>query len=302
VFPYIFPVVLTFYSEASALINYIAQKEGGHHKLKGKKIVTLYHDSAYGRETLEPFKLLAKKYGFQDIQIPFADPGNEQSAQWRQIRQAKPDWVFIRTWGVSTPVAIRTAQRFGIPAHRIIGDVWASSEGDVIPAGDAAKGYLALTPYPGGTDFEIHKRLKKHIIDTGKSDLRDLKLFGSVYYNSGLIDAVLAVEAIRTAQAKFGKRPITGVEGQWGLEHLNIDNARLKQNHFHGLLQPLKLSCADHEGGGAVKVQQWDGQKWKQVSDWIQAERDLLWPLIKARSAAYAKEKGITPRDCAKEQ
>lgn len=301
VFPYIFPLVLTFYSEASALINYIAQQEGGLDKLKGKKIVTLYHDSAYGRETIEPLKLLSKKYGFEDIQIPFADPGNEQSAQWRQIRQVKPDWIFIRTWGVSTPVAIRTAQRFGIPANRIIGDVWASSEEDVIPAGDAAKGYLALTPYPAGTGFEIHKRLKKHIIDTGKSDLRDIQKFGSVYYNSGLIDAVISTELVRSAQAKFGKRPITGPEGQWGLEHLNLEDARLKANGFHGLLQPLKLSCSDHEGGGAVKVQQWDGKQWKVVSNWIQADRELLRPLIQTKSAAYAKEKGITPRDCSKE-
>ncbi|AOY99640.1 ABC transporter permease [Cupriavidus sp. USMAHM13] len=296
VFPYIFPVVLTFYSEASALVNFIAQQEGGHDKLKGKKIVTLYHDSAYGRETIEPLRLLSGKYGFQDIQIPFADPGNEQSAQWRQIRQIQPDWVFIRTWGVSTPVAIRTAQRFGIPANRIVGDVWASSEEDVIPAGDAAKGYLALTPYPAGTDFEIHRRLKQYIIDKGKSDLRDTRKFGSVYYNSGLIDAVISVELVRKAQEKFGKRPVTGEEGQWGLENLNIDNARLKANGFHGLLQPLRLSPRDHEGGGAVKVQQWDGKKWNQVSDWIQADRELLWPLIKAKSAAYAKEKGITPR------
>jgi branched-chain amino acid transport system substrate-binding protein len=80
VFPYNFPVMLTFYSEASTLVNYIAQREGGFDKLKGKKIATVYHDSAYGRETLGPLKLLAEKYGFENIQIPVADPGNEQSA------------------------------------------------------------------------------------------------------------------------------------------------------------------------------------------------------------------------------
>lgn len=301
VFPYIFPVVLTFHSEASAVVNYIAGKEGGLDKLKGKKIVTLYHDSAYGRETIEPLRLLAQKYGFENIQIPFADPGNEQSAQWRQIRQIKPDWVFLRTWGVSSPVALRTAERFGFPANRIIGDVWASSEEDVRPAGNAARGYLALTPYPAGANFDIHRRLKKSVVDAGKSDLRDTKNFGSVYYNSGLADAIIEVEAIRAAQAKFGKRPITGEEGQWGLEHLNLDDARLKANGAYGLLQNLKLSCGDHEGGGAVKVQQWDGEKWNVVSDWVHADRKLLWPAIKAKSAAYAREKGITPRQCGKE-
>ena len=301
VFPYNFPVMLTFYSEASVVINYIAQREGGLDKLKGKKIATVYHDSAYGRETQGPLALLAEKYGFENIQIPVADPGNEQSAQWRQVRQAKPDWVFLRTWGVSTPVAIKTAARFGFPVDRIIGDIWASSDEDVLPASEAGKGYLALTPYPGGPDYEIHKRIKAHILDKGKSDLKDLKSFGSVYYNSGLVNAAIAVEAIRAAHKKFGNRPLNGDEGRWGLEHLNIDDARLKEIGFHGLMQPLKLSCSDHEGGGAARVQQWDGVRWKLITDWVQADRKTLRPLIDAKSTSYAKDKGVSPRDCARE-
>ena len=302
VFPYNFPAMLTFYSEASVVVNYIAQREGGFDKLKGKKIATVYHDSAYGRETQGTLELLAKKYGFENIQIPVADPGNEQSAQWRQVRQAKPDWVFLRTWGVSTPVAVKTAARFGFPVDRIIGDIWASSDEDVLPAGDAGKGYLALTPYPGGANFDIHQRIKQHILDKGKSDLKDRKSFGSVYYNSGLINAAIAVEAIRTGQKKFGNRPLNGDEGRWGLEHLNLDDARLKQIGFLGLMQPLKLSCTDHEGGGSAKVQQWDGKKWNLITDWVQADRKTLRPLIDAKSAAYAKEKILTPRNCSKDQ
>ncbi|MNI48529.1 hypothetical protein D3C73_1030970 [compost metagenome] len=180
----------------------------------------------------------------------------------------------------------------------IVGDIWASSSEDVLPAGAAAKGYLALTPYPAGTDFEIHKRLKQYILDKGKSDLKDLKNFGSVYYNSGLVNAAVAVEAIRTAQGKFGKRPLNGEEGRWGLEHLNIDDARLKDMGYYGLMQNLKLSCKDHEGGGSARVQQWDGANWTLISDWIPADRALLRPLIDEKSAAFAKEKGLTPRTC----
>lgn len=172
----------------------------------------------------------------------------------------------------------------------------------MIPAGDAAKGYLALTPYPSGTDFEIHKRLKQYILDAGKSDLKDKKNFGSVYYNSGLVNAAIAVEAIRTGQSKFGKRPLNGVEGRWGLEHLKIDDARLKDMGYLGLMQNLVLSCDDHEGGGSARVQQWDGSRWTLVSDWIAADRTLLRPLIDEKSAAFAKEKNITPRDCSRDE
>jgi hypothetical protein len=106
------------------------------------------------------------------------------------------------------------------------------------------------------------------------------------------------VEAIRTAQGKFGKRPLNGEEGRWGLEHLNIDDARLKDMGYLGLMQNLKLSCRDHEGGGSARVQQWDGANWTLISDWIAADRALLRPLIDEKSAAFAKEKGLNPRTC----
>lgn len=76
VFPYNFPVMLTFYSEASVVINYIAQREGGFEKLKAKKIATVYHhDSAYGAGTQGTLELLAKKYGFGGTSDPGRRPG-----------------------------------------------------------------------------------------------------------------------------------------------------------------------------------------------------------------------------------
>jgi len=297
VFPYSFPVGLSFYSEASTVINYIAQQAGGKEKLKGLKIATVYHDSPYGKETFAPLELLAKTYGFENIQIPVPHPGNDQSAQWARIRKLKPDWVFLRGWGVMTPVAIKTAAKTGFPVDHIIGGIWSSSEEDVRPAGPVGKGYLAVTTYPAGTNFPIHELIRKNVIEKGKSNLQDPKSFGSVYYNSGITEAVILVEAIRTAQAKYGHRPINGEEAQWALEHLNIDEKRVEELGLTGLFQPLKLSIKDHEGGGSARVIQWDGSKWNTVSDWIKSDRELLFPLIYEKSAAYAKEKGITPRD-----
>ena len=73
------------------------------------------------------------------------------------------------------------------------------------------------------------------------------------------MNGILNVEADPGGAGKFGKRPLTGEEVRWGLEHLNLDAARIKALGALGLVQPLKLSCADHEGGGAAKFQQWDG-------------------------------------------
>jgi branched-chain amino acid transport system substrate-binding protein len=301
VFPYIFPLQLNPYSEIAAITTYLEQREGGPGKLAGKKIVTLYHGSPYGKETIPILDLYAKKYGFQITHLEVPHPGNEQQSQWLTIRRIKPDWVILRGWGVMNPVAIKTAAKTGFPADHIIGNIWSNAEEDVRPAGPVGKGYIAITTHPSGTGFPVLKDIEKYVVKAGKGNLEDQARFGSVYYNLGVVNGILNVEAVRTAQAKFGKRPLTGEEVRWGFENLNIDDHRLEQLGALGLLQRIKLSCSDHEGGGAVKFQQWDGAKWNVISDWVHPDRALLRPIIEASAAKYAKEKGIKPRDCSQE-
>ncbi|WP_053156975.1 ABC transporter substrate-binding protein [Pseudomonas sp. Pf153] len=301
VFPYVFPLQLNPYSEVSAIINYIGQRAGGLEKLKGQKIVTLYHGSPYGKETNEVLQTLADKYGFTLTLLEVPHPGNEQQSQWLNIRREKPDWVILRGWGVMNPVALKTAQKVGFPADHIIGNIWSNSEDDAAPAGAAAKGFIAITTHPSGTDFPVLQGIKQQVVDAGKGDLADPKRFGTVYYNLGVVNGILNVEAVRIAQQKFGKQPLTGEQVRWGFEHLKLEDARLKELGALGLVQPLQLSCSDHEGGGAVRFQQWDGTQWKLISDWVQADRALLRPIIEASSHQYAREKGIVPRDCTRE-
>lgn len=301
VFPYIFPLQLNPYSEVSAIINYIGTQSGGLDKLKGKKIVTLYHGSPYGKETNPILELLAKKYGFELTLLEVPHPGNEQQSQWLNIRRTKPDWVILRGWGVMNPVALKTAQKTGFPVNHIIGNIWSNSEDDAAPAGKAAKGFISITTHPSGTQFSVLQDIEKYVIKEGKGNLEDPKRFGTVYYNLGVVNGILNVEAVKVAQEKFGKRPLTGEEVRWGFENIRLDDKRLQQLGALGLVQPLKLSCTDHEGGGAVRFQQWDGGKWNVISDWVLADRALLRPIIEESSHQYAKEKGITPRDCSKE-
>ncbi|MGZ3438911.1 MAG: ABC transporter substrate-binding protein [Polyangia bacterium] len=302
VFPYIFPLQLNPYSEIAAIITWIGERSGGVDKLKGKKIVTLYHGSPYGKETIPILDLYAKKYGFEITHLEVPHPGNEQQSQWLTIRRIKPDWVILRGWGVMNPVAIKTAAKTGFAVDHIIGNIWSNAEEDVRPAGPVGKGYIAITTGPSGTNFPVLKDIDKHVVKAGKGNLEDPKRFGSIYYNLGVENGILNVEAVRTAQAKFGKRPLTGEEVRWGFENLNIDERRLKELGASGLLQQIKLSCSDHEGGGAVRFQQWDGQKWVTISDWVHPDRALLRPIIEASAKKYAAEKGIKPRNCSAEQ
>jgi branched-chain amino acid transport system substrate-binding protein len=301
VFPYIFPLQLNPYSEVSAIVNYLGQKAGGVEHLRGKKVVTLYHGSPYGKETIPVLDTLAKKYGFEVKHIEVPHPGNEQQSQWLEIKRYHPEWVILRGWGVMNPVAIKTAAKTGFPVDHIIGNIWSNSEEDVSPAGSVGNGYVSITTHPAGRDFPVLKAIDQYVLSRGKGNMEDPKRVGSVYYNLGVINGILNVEAVRKAQSKFGQKPLTGEQVRWGFENLAIDDARLKELGALGLLQQIKLSCEDHEGGGRVRFQQWDGAKWQLVSDWVAADRTLLRPIIEASAAKYAAEKGISIRDCAAE-
>ena len=205
--------------------------------------------------------------------------------------------MFLRGWGVMTPVAIKTAARVGFPADHIIGDIWSGSEEDVRPAGAAANGYLAVSRFPSGADFKISQILKKEVIDAGKGDLKDQSKFGSVYYNAGVVCSILYVEALRTGHKKFGNRPLTPQEGQWALEHLDITPARIDELGATGLLSPLKVTPTDHEGDSSSKIVQWDGKEWQVKTDWLTGDRALFHDAIYEKAAAYAKEKNLPPRD-----
>jgi branched-chain amino acid transport system substrate-binding protein len=299
VFPHVFPLLLNPYSETSGIINYLASKEGGLDKLKDKKIVVLYHGSPYGKETIPIYELLAKKYGFTVQQIEVPHPGNEQQSQWLTIRRAKPDFVVLRGWGVMNPVALKTAQKVGFPAAKIVGNVWSNSEEDVIPAGDAAIGYTAITTQASGAEYPVVKEIIKAVYDEGKGNLEDKKRIGSVYHNLGIVNCILNVEAIRIAQEKFGKRTLTGDEVRWGFEHLKLDEAKVEALGAKGLFHSINVTWDNHEGDGYVTFQQWDGKKWNVVSDWIAPDWKLLRPIIEKSAEAYAKEKGIKLRTAA---
>jgi branched-chain amino acid transport system substrate-binding protein len=120
-------------------------------------------------------------------------------------------------------------------------------------------------------------------------------------YNRGLIGAMLGVEGIRKAQEKFGKKPLTGEQVRWGLEHLDLDTARIKDLGFEGMMMPVKTSCVDHEGARTARIAQWDGGAWKVISDWYTADETVTEPIVREMAAKYAAEKGINPRDCSKE-
>ncbi len=299
VFPYVYTAPITYWAGADVMVQYAKEQEGG--SLEGKKIALVYHDSAYGKEPITTLERLAKLEGYELSLFPVAHPGLEQKATWLRIgRQIKPDYVFMWGWGVMNSTAVKEAASVGFPMDKFIGIWWSGAEADVIPVKDAAKGYKSLNITGVGTDAPIiQDMLKMHDEGEGIGDKANV---GSVLYNRAVVNGFIVTEAVRTAQGKFGQRPLKGEEVQWGFDHLVITADRIKEAGMEGLMSPVDITCANHEGGGAAIVQQWDGKKWVAITGFLDPNRKALWPEYEASADQYAKENGITPRNCDQNQ
>ena len=302
-FPWVFNFPTNYWSQASAVIRYIGTQEGGLEKLKGKKIAHIYHNSPYGKEANPTLETLRDKYGF-DLKLLAVDhPGQDQKSTWLQIRQYRPDWIFMSGWGVMNQVAVKEAASIEYKMDRFIGNWWSASNADVVPAGDGAKGYKGATFHAPGTNFPVFQDIVKHVYDKGKGAYgSDRSRIGEVLYNRFVINAMLNTEAIRTAMTKFGNKPLTGEQVRWGFENLNLTEKRLDDLGMKGLLRPLKVTCENHEGNGVAAVQQWDGKQWKIVSDWIEPMREVVRPKLEAAAVEEGTKLGYTMRDCSKEK
>jgi branched-chain amino acid transport system substrate-binding protein len=301
-FPWVFNLPMTYWSQASAFIKYVGAQEGGLDKLKGKKIIHIFHNSPYGKEANPTLEDLSKKYQFELTLLPVDTPGQEQKATWLQVRRINPDWIYISGWGVMNQVAVKEAAAHGMKMDHVVGNWWTGTEGDVVPAGDSAKGYKSMTFHAPGASFKVHDDIMKFVHGKGKGS-GPKEGVGEVLYNRAVINGMLDLEAIRTAMLKFGtKGAPTAEQVRWGMENLNLTEQRIEQLGMKGLLRPMRVTCENHEGNGMALVQQWDGKKWNVVSDWIEPMRDVVRPKLEAAAVEEGKKLQYTQRDCSKEK
>jgi branched-chain amino acid transport system substrate-binding protein len=299
VFKYNFPLNGMYWTAADMLIQHLAKKEGGFDKLKGKKIALVYHDSPFGKEPIALLQERAKMHGYELTLLPVTHPGVEQKATWLQIRQQRPDYVLLWGWGVMNSTSIKEAVATGYPREKMYGVWWSGAEPDVRPAGDGAKGYNALVFQSPAGRGKVHQDVFKYLHDKGQGTGPKDEV-GEVLYNRGLAAAMLSVEGVKRAQLKYGKKPLKGEEVQWGLENLALDDKALAALGFTGFMAPTSTSCADHMGASQSYLHTWDGTKWNKSSDVYTADMQIIKPLVVASAKAYATEKKVEARDCAK--
>lgn len=301
VWPWVFNAAGQYWAQIAVKLNFIAQQEGGVENLRGKTIVHLHIDTAYGREPLPAMRQIAKDWGFRLVEIAVAPPGLEQQSMWLQIRRERADWVTF--WGAGSGMnstAITTAARVGFPRNRMVYVTFGGAEEDMIPAGEAAVGtYVSANAVPG--KHPLIEDMEKVLYDAGVGNLQNRNRIGTAYYNRGVGAAVMWIEALKNAQEIHGKvgQTVNGPEFRDGYEALDITPEKLAELGIAEMLSPFRMSCAKHDGAEMWRMMQWNGQSFDIVSDWIpMPDPAFIRGLIEESASKYAVEHNMPVREC----
>ena len=278
-FPYIFPLAASYWSQGAAAMKFVLddwQKTGK--QPKDLKLAYIFYDNPAGREPIPTLERLAKQERFQLRTFAVPPPGLEMSAAALDIaRRYRADWVIAHLFGRSPSVSIKELNKVGYPLNRVISLVWGAAEVDIDAAGwDIAQGYLGMQFAGVGQDFPVIQEIIKMYQEEGQAPPEALQKV-SVYYNRGVFNAALMVEAVRLALEKFGE-PITGEKVRQGFESI-------KDFTLGGVVPPMAVTDEDHEGGGWVRIYQVKDRKWVPVTDWFTGYREVVWELVKEAAA-----------------
>ncbi|TVQ55410.1 MAG: ABC transporter permease [Rhodobacteraceae bacterium] len=302
VWPWVFNAASHYWDQIAMKLAFMAEQEGGVENMRGKKVVHLHIDSAFGREPLPAMRAIAEEWGLNLVEIAIPSPGLEQQSQWLQIRRERPDWVTFYCAGSGMcSTGMTAAARVNFPRDRMIYVTFGGAEEDMVPAGDAGVGTYVVANAVPGRDFPLVQEIERVVYGAGRGNLSNPERVGTVYWNRGVGAAVAWIEALRNAQEMFDKvgQPVTGAEFRDGYEALDMNAARLEELGVAEMIAPYRMTCAEHGGARKFRMMQWDGTQFQVVSDWMGPnDPDMISEMIRESAARFAEENGITPREC----
>jgi branched-chain amino acid transport system substrate-binding protein len=152
---------------------------------------------------------------------------------------------------------------------KVLAPVWASGEHDIMGAGGwaVAEGYYTMSFAGVGDDYPVRHEIRAMLKTQGREPSKAMD--DTVMYNRGLLWAAVHVEATRNAIKSNGGRQPTGEDVKKGFE-------QIQDFGLGGLVPPLKVTAADHEGGGWVQVFQVKGGKFVKQTEWFRGYPELV--------------------------
>jgi branched-chain amino acid transport system substrate-binding protein len=265
-FPYIFPMAASYWSQGAAAMHFVKDRGAK----KGSKIAYIYYDNAAGQEPLPIFREICQLEGYKCREFAIPPPGVEMAASVLDItRRFRADYVVSHLFGKAPAISMKEFRKNGYDLNKIISLVWGAGENDMVAAGCQDKqtdGYLAMHFAGVGREFPVIQDIIKTVYQDQGKEVPEI--VGTVYYNRGVFNAAVMVEAVRNAVKSEGM-PMTGEKVKLGFE-------QIKDFTLGGFLPPLHVTAQDHEGGGWVQVYETKGCDLVKHTDWFQGYRDIV--------------------------
>jgi branched-chain amino acid transport system substrate-binding protein len=276
VFPTIFPLSATPWSQAADIVKYIDDEEK--ELINKRRIAMVAIDNDLGHEVEPLLRELAKRLRFTFDAFYYPAPGTDQAAAWKQAARFKPDWTLIWGAGIGQGYSIREAAAVGIRLDHLVSNVsLEEGELDIIGAEKAA-GVLRFEGVASGSAVSVIADIRKEVIAAGHG-AGSPEIVGRTYYNAGVAGMALFAEAARLALHSQGE-PLTAAKLKLGFEQLHDYTA-------DDLLPATTITARDHQGGGRGRIVQWDGKKWNERRHWFGAYQDIVWNLIGQASSKF---------------
>lgn len=293
VLPWAFAPPATVWDSLSVALAYVGQG-GSEDSPQGRSLAYVHRDSPAGREPEPVLRALAAEAGlaFRAYALPDGASAEENTAPWRAVRAADPDYVILDATAGLSGTPLRDAAAAGLPLNRVVVVGWTGEDDLLRPGAGArdltAKGLRTVTWHAPGDSFPAFDQIDLLVIDAGLSRTPKEENPGPLY-NRGVYAGVILAEGIRNGQRLAGRREIDGPEMRRGLEAINLDPVRWKELGLVGFARRIRLTCADHSGRRPLTLQEWTGARWVQVGDDIPPPRERLTPHLDAAVAALAE-------------
>ena len=247
--PYNFLTAASYSDQARSALKWIKDNHSG----GDPTVALLYNDTAFGKSPIQDAKDFAKEIGIEVVDEQVVDlSALDATSQLLNMEKKNPDYAIIQqTWG-ATATILKDAKKLGIDTQ-FIGLNWATGEGLLPIAGDAAEGFIGVVthafPYE---DLPGMAEIKDYLESKGeKLEDKDQK------FVQGWVAAKIMVEGIKLADD-----PTTGEGIRKGLEKLtNLD--------LGGLAAPVTFTADNHAGTNQIRLAEVKNGKFEIFTDYI---------------------------------
>ena len=269
-FPYVFVGVATYFSQAAAAMQFVADDWKAQGKSGNPKVIYSFYDNPAGRDPLELVKTEAAGIGL-DVIDTVAVPATtvDMTTIMTQMKEKNPDYIITHYFGRMPALSLQAAEKVGYPREKMISLVWGISQDEIEVAKQAAEGYrgLQFTALPSDNP-QAYQMLKEYRKSQGQAD--DPKM-NSVWYARGIATAALMSEAMKLADD-----PTKGESVKKGAESIKDFDA-------YGMSKDTTITAKDHGGSRFLRMYVIKNQDLVQVKDWFEG------PLTKIESATLPR-------------